>query len=243
MLGGGRGRLSLRNAWISRFRAVRRVVSIKLFLDFRTIFFQCGPSFFVSTRFTKSRYLILVCFFLCQCKPSENSATCYNARTLATGGQGTNTTKKFFLLGVLARPGHRVVAPVGQQEGMTAGVCTWFTYDCLSFQLCQQSLSSHSGVRQASVCSQHLIVAGFSSCCSCRAFAWGASESCCQCRVRSGHFCVRMPQDLVVKILACARCSVQAAAWANFEADWLQICADMPADGDSLRVGAFACGA
>ena len=61
--------------------------------------------------------------------------------------------------------------------------------------------------------------------------------------MRSGHFCVRMPQDLVVKILACARCSVQAAAWANFEADWLQMCADMPAVGDSLRVGAFACGA
>jgi len=46
------------------------------------------------------------------------------------------------------------------------------------------------------------------------------------------------------KILACARCiCVQAAAWANFAADWLQICVGMPAVGDSLGVGAFACGA
>jgi len=42
--------------------------------------------------------------------------------------------------------------------------------------------------------------------------------------------------------LGLLRCSVQAAAWANFEANWLQICVDLPAVGDSLRVGAFACG-
>ena len=46
------------------------------------------------------------------------------------------------------------------------------------------------------------------------------------------------------KILACARCScMQAAAWASFAADLLQTCVGMPAVGDSLRVGAFACGA
>jgi len=42
---------------------------------------------------------------------------------------------------------------------------------------------------------QHLIVGGFSSCCLCRAFEWGASESCRQCRVSSDNFCVRLPQD------------------------------------------------
>jgi len=52
-----------------------------------------------------------------------------------------------------------------------------------------------------SVCYPHLIVSGFSSCCSCRPFVWGASPSCLQCCVRSGHFCVRLPQDLVLRTL------------------------------------------
>jgi hypothetical protein len=41
-------------------------------------------------------------------------------------------------------PDQKAVAPAGQQAGGTAGGRTCFTYGCLSFQLCQHSLSSHS---------------------------------------------------------------------------------------------------
>jgi len=73
-------------------------------------------------------------------------------------------------------------------------------------------------VRQASVCLQHLIVGRFSSCCSCRAFVWGASESCCRHRVR---LCVTRAARISWPAHIAAACRRR---WANFAADWLRAC-------------------